>query len=282
MLVRTISAICALIVFLPAFIWSDSVIFVLAIAFLSALSVFELLRCTDQLKKPVISIPAVVMGLFIPFVCRFGVIFDVDYFSGRVFVTLLASSLIFFFLVIVSLIFSKDRSGMNDTISSAAICIYIVGGFSSILLLRDMKDGVYLYILPFLTSWGSDIFAYLVGRLCGKHKLAPEVSPKKTIEGSIGGVFGNIIFYVVYALIISSVANLQPNYVALVLTAVITSVIAQIGDLFMSLIKRHYGIKDFGKILPGHGGALDRFDSLIAVSPFLYLICTSNTFFVLF
>ncbi len=208
--------------------------------------------------------------------------FGADYFSGRVFVTLLASGLVFFFISVTSVILSKEDEDIHGVLSTVAICIYIVGGFTSVILLRDAEHGEYLYLMPFLTAWGSDIFAYLVGRFFGKHKLAPRVSPKKTVEGSVGGIIGNIIFYAVYAVVLSAAVSIQPNYPALILIAVITSVISQIGDLFMSLIKRHHGIKDFGKIMPGHGGTLDRFDSLIAVAPFLYLLCTASTFFSIF
>ncbi len=282
MLVRTISAIVALLIFLPAFIWSDTVIFVIALSFLSGLSVFELLRCTKHSKEPAVAAPALAIAVLMPFGIRYGRMLDSGFLNGRVYIFFIAMSLLFFFIAVTSLVLARKEVNVNETVSSVAVCLYIIFGFSSILLLRDTENGVYLFLMPFLTAWGSDIFAYLVGRLFGKHKLAPRVSPKKTIEGSIGGVFGNILFFIVYVFILSKTAGVQPNYVPVVVTAVITSVIAQIGDLFMSLIKRHYGIKDFGKILPGHGGALDRFDSLIAVAPFLYMLYVSNAFFKFF
>ncbi len=282
MLVRTISAIVVLTIFLPAFIWSDTVIFVVALSFLSGLSIFELLKCTNHLKKFTVSIPAMVSAVLMPFAIRYGGKFDEDFLNCNAYILLISISLLLFFAVVTSLVMARKEVNVHESISTAAVSMYIILGFSSILMLRDSENGAYLYLMPFLTAWGSDIFAYFVGKFCGKHKLAPRVSPKKTIEGSIGGIFGNILFFAVYAFVLSKTVNVQPNYIAIVIIAVITSVIAQIGDLFMSLIKRHYGIKDFGKILPGHGGALDRFDSLIAVAPFLYLLCVSNTFLKLF
>ncbi len=282
MLLRTISAICTLLIFLPAFIWSDTVILVIAMSFLASRSVYEMLRCTKLLKRKAVSIPAIGLAILMPFACRLGSFFGPDLFSDGILHAPMALALVFFFTVIISLVLARKDANLHATVSTAAMCIYITVGFSSMVLLRDLDNGEYIYWLPFMTTWGSDIFAYIIGRLFGKHKLAPRVSPKKTVEGSIGGMIGNIVFVLVYILIISNFTTVNPNYPAIIIVAIVTSIISQIGDLFMSLVKRNYGIKDFGRIMPGHGGTLDRFDSLIAVAPFLYLFYTSSHFFVLF
>jgi phosphatidate cytidylyltransferase len=119
-------------------------------------------------------------------------------------------------------------------------------------------------------AWFTDIFAYFTGRLFGKHKLIPDVSPKKTVEGSIGGMIFCSLAFVGYAAIYN--LWLMPesgdtiSYVLMALVGLVASVVSQVGDLSMSVLKRHYGIKDFGWIFPGHGGILDRFDSVLAVS----------------
>ncbi|MGL5315937.1 MAG: phosphatidate cytidylyltransferase [Peptostreptococcaceae bacterium] len=117
-----------------------------------------------------------------------------------------------------------------------------------------------IFIIAFLT----DTCAYFAGYLFGKHKLIPKVSPKKTIEGSIGGILGSTIGCVIFGYIF------KLDLTAMILIGSLGSVVAQFGDLFASSIKRYVGIKDYGKLIPGHGGILDRFDSVILVAPFVY------------
>ena len=114
--------------------------------------------------------------------------------------------------------------------------------------------------------------------MLGKHKLIPAVSPKKTVEGAIGGVVFCVLATVLFGFIIEKFFNTfgiaRANYLVLIIAGIFASVVSQTGDLIMSVIKRHYGIKDYGKLFPGHGGVLDRFDSVLAVSLILAVICT--------
>ena len=143
-----------------------------------------------------------------------------------------------------------------------------------IVYVRDFGDnGKYIYLLIFMGAWVTDIFAYFTGVFFGKHKLIEDVSPKKTIEGSIGGIVFCAISYVVLGLITDAFFGCQANLIFLAISGIIMAVIAQVGDLIMSVIKRHYGIKDYGKIFPGHGGMLDRFDSILAVTLGVSLMC---------
>jgi phosphatidate cytidylyltransferase len=135
-------------------------------------------------------------------------------------------------------------------------------------------------LTPFICAWSTDVFAYFCGRLFGKHKLLPDVSPKKTIEGSVSGVIFCVLSLLLYGFIINRMSNaFNANYLVLILAGLLTSVVAQIGDLSMSLIKRFYGIKDYGRLFPGHGGVVDRFDSVLSVSMVLLALCS---FFPLF
>ena len=118
----------------------------------------------------------------------------------------------------------------------------------------------------FAAPWVTDTFAYLFGRLLGKHKLIPEVSPKKTVEGSVAGIVFCMIYVILFGFVCSKIWGVTCNYAILAALGVLLSIVGQIGDLAMSVIKREYNIKDYGKIMPGHGGALDRFDSVLAVS----------------
>ena len=121
--------------------------------------------------------------------------------------------------------------------------------------------------IVFLISWGTDTFAYLFGIIFGKHKLCPSISPKKTIEGALGGIFGSLILLNLFNYFV-----LKNNIVFVTLSGIILSIVAQIGDLFASKIKREMGIKDFSNIIKGHGGFLDRFDSIIFVTPLVYIV----------
>jgi phosphatidate cytidylyltransferase len=123
----------------------------------------------------------------------------------------------------------------------------------------------------FIISWFCDTFAYYAGRFFGKRKLCPEVSPKKTVEGSIGGVLGGTVGVILWWIItpVKGISWYEPIILGMVGTAV-----SQIGDLVASSIKRHVGIKDYGKIMPGHGGILDRFDSILYTAPLVYYYIT--------
>lgn len=125
------------------------------------------------------------------------------------------------------------------------------------------KGSIYVWTI-FIVAFLTDTFAYFTGYLFGKHKLIPKVSPKKTIEGSIGGVIGSVVGCMIFGYLF----NLDMT--TMIVIGSIGSVIAQFGDLFASSIKRYVGIKDYGKLIPGHGGVLDRFDSVILVAPFVY------------
>ena len=139
-------------------------------------------------------------------------------------------------------------------------------------------DAIYFILLILCSAWGGDTAAYFAGRAFGKHKLAPIVSPHKTVEGAIGGIFGSVLAGVVLTLVYSFLSashnvitiQVQPrHYAILVVMGAIASVLGILGDLFVSSVKRQVGIKDYGTIFPGHGGILDRFDSVMFIAPFV-------------
>ena len=130
--------------------------------------------------------------------------------------------------------------------------------------------GKYLVWYIIFGACFTDIFAYFIGCKFGKHKLCPEISPKKTVEGAIGGIFGCIISLLVYTFALNKLCNFGINYISIGAIAVFVSIFAQLGDLVASSIKRNAKIKDFGNLLPGHGGVLDRIDSILFVSPIIY------------
>ncbi len=146
-------------------------------------------------------------------------------------------------------------------------------GFASLALLRDTSAA--LSLAPLVGAFMSDTGAFFMGKALGKHKLCPYVSPNKTAEGSIGGFIGSVAGMIIYHLIVKAAVSLDLGWTMIIVLGLVGSLLGQIGDLSFSVIKREYGIKDYGAIFPGHGGVLDRFDSVLFVSPAYYLIITA-------
>ena len=137
---------------------------------------------------------------------------------------------------------------------------------------RLLEGGVFTVWLVFICAWGCDTCAYCVGKLIGKHKMAPVLSPKKSVEGGIGGIAGAALIGVLYALAINHWGGAGADIVQYAVIGGAGGAISQIGDLAASAIKRYHNIKDYGKLIPGHGGILDRFDSVIFTAPIIYYL----------
>lgn len=158
------------------------------------------------------------------------------------------------------------------------LCMCIMAGLvvpyllSSLIRIHAMKTGKYMILIPFIVAFASDAGAYFAGRYFGRHKLAPVVSPHKTVEGAIGGVICAIAAMILYSLILSlpiEALNFNVNYLYAVIYGLLGSLAGIMGDLCFSIIKRQTGIKDYGNLIPGHGGVLDRFDSMMLVGPLM-------------
>ena len=162
----------------------------------------------------------------------------------------------------------------NQLFSAIFGIFYIPVMISFIFKTREaIAFGQWIAWLVYVSSWGSDTCAYAVGRLFGKHKLAPVISPNKSIEGSIGGILGSALIGVIFGLIMSNYTGKLENLVMVfAVIGGLGSVISQIGDLAASGIKRNYDIKDYGNLIPGHGGILDRYDSIIITAPIVYYL----------
>ena len=151
--------------------------------------------------------------------------------------------------------------------------VYAPVMLSCIYLVRSLPYGIYSVWMIFISSWICDTCAYIVGMLIGKHKMVPKLSPKKSIEGAVGGVVGAAIVGALYGyFVVESVITEQNVTWVFVLISAVGAVISQIGDLAASAIKRNHDIKDYGKLIPGHGGVMDRFDSVIFTAPMIYLL----------
>ncbi len=272
---RIITAIVLLCIFVPVLLFSDTIIFPIFVSAVSLMAVFEYLKCLGYDKKYALSAPAFLISVALPFLS--------EYKGGREYVSFVTT--IFFVYLFYLFTYAVLEHGKVPFATVGIIftgVLYIVCAMVSIMLLRRMVGGEYLYLLIFIGAWVTDTFAYFTGRFFGKHKLIEEVSPKKTVEGSIGGIIFCLISYIIFGYIVKVASGAEPNYIALALSAIVISVVSQIGDLIFSLIKREYGIKDYGKIFPGHGGMLDRIDSIIPVSILLYILVSIGGSFSFF
>ena len=174
--------------------------------------------------------------------------------------------IIAFMIFMFVYVFNYPRFHAEQVMPAFFGVVYVAVMLSFIYLTRNLPDGKFLVWLIFLCSWGCDTCAYCVGMLIGKHKMAPVLSPKKSVEGGIGGVAGAALLGVIYA---AATGGPMAEYA---LICAVGALISMVGDLAASAIKRNQNIKDYGKLIPGHGGILDRFDSVIITAPVIYYL----------
>ena len=257
---RIITAIIAAACFIPFVIYGN-LPFTILVYLIAAVGLYELLRMNGI---SILSIPGII-GILTVFAIllpeKYTIkLMDLTAYSKLEFL-MIAVILLLIYTVIVKNHFTFDQVGF--ILVSA---LYVGIGFYYFIETRNA--GLQFIIFALLVVWTTDSGAYFVGRKLGKKKLWPEISPNKTIEGFVGG----IIVAVVFACIMQFIYPLTDSWLALIVMTIIASIFGQLGDLVESAIKRHYDVKDSGKILPGHGGILDRFDSLLFVLPLLHFL----------
>lgn len=167
--------------------------------------------------------------------------------------------------------YSKERMEFEPVVMVLFAGFVLPMLFSSLLRIDMMEDGNWLLLIVFIIAFASDSFAYFAGMFLGKHKLAPVLSPKKTIEGSAGGFIGTIACMLIYGLILQ-LNGFAVNFVVIAIYGFLGSLVGQLGDLSFSAIKRLHDVKDYSNLIPGHGGILDRFDSMLFVAPAVELL----------
>lgn len=261
----TVAAVAVPLVFIVLFFLPQIVLTIL-LCLISALTTFEFIRAVMPGRvESRLTIYALVFAALVPLATHFG--------GGVLHLAIL--------LVMILLYFSDCflTYTEEDHLSFVEIAAFLFGAFlipymlSSLILLKGMENGKYCALFPIIAAFLSDSGAFFVGVLFGRHKLAPLISPKKSYEGCIGGFVFAIGFMLIYGLILRAL----DFTVALSVFAVygfLGSLVTQIGDLAFSLIKRECGIKDYGTLLPGHGGALDRLDGLMFAIPLMYILLT--------
>ncbi len=274
--------------------------FAAALALFAFIATYEMLRVLGTEKNYLISVPSYIMALALPlgtyFACPENSAVNVKRYLLGVAAVFFGFLIYMFFLAVLlrggrSAVtaaeadgskrknpFVMDFSKISEVFTSLT---YIICSFTALGVLPYINNGgIWNLSLVFLAAWGTDVFAFFVGTFFGKHKLIPEISPKKTVEGAVGAVIIDIGAFILFGFIVGRAAphfvssyTVTPNYLVLALCGLILSVVSQLGDLVASLIKREHGIKDYGNLLPGHGGMLDRFDSVLSVTTVLMIIC---------
>lgn len=248
-------------VFLPPVVWT------LVVALIAAMAAYELLRATGEGKVSApMKVIAIAAAALIPIGCWQG--------KGAVVIGVAAFMVMIcsFWCAIHAYDESNGSIGVYHVLLTLFGGVVIPAGLSSLVALKCMEQGRFLVLFAVLLTFITDGGAYFAGVFLGKHRGITKVSPNKSLEGYIGGLVTGIIFAVVYGLVISAILDLPVNYVSLGLSGLIGALVTELGDLSFSFVKRQYGVKDYGNLLPGHGGMLDRFDSMIFCGPVVLFI----------
>ena len=266
MLVRILTAVVGLPLLLAVVFLLPSVATAILFALACMIAAYEMLWRTGLLKHKRIVVYTALMAAFVVMWswCK-----ACSIFSGEI---LWASMLLAVFLF-ASLIFCELLAGHKE-IKFSSLCVAFFSGLiypflmGALVRLRGMEEGVYYILVAFIISMVADSGAYFAGRAFGKHKLAPVISPKKTVEGAIGGVILNILGMILYTFILNKCFGFtQVNYFYAAIYGFVGAFGSMLGDLTFSVAKRQVGIKDYGNLFPGHGGILDRFDSTMICAP---------------
>jgi phosphatidate cytidylyltransferase len=178
----------------------------------------------------------------------------------------------FLILLMAVYVFTYPRYRADQVTGAFFSVVYVAVMLSCIYQIRIMEDGVYLVWLVFFASWGCDTCAYCVGKLFGRHKMSPKLSPKKSVEGAIGGVAGAALLGAIYGAAIGGHLSGGSYVLEFAQICAVGGLISMVGDLAASAIKRNYDIKDYGTLIPGHGGIMDRFDSVIFIAPVIFFL----------
>lgn len=224
---------------------------------LSAIGAYELMWRTGLVRHPRLLTYAMVFAFLMPLWCHF----------GKVYLWALLGILVYSCLLYAEVLASHGKLSYKQVAVAVMAGIWVPFLLNALVRIHGMQKGRFLILIPFVLAFLSDTGAYFAGRAFGKHKLAPVISPNKTVEGVVGGVLGAIVGMVLYCVVLQFIFQFQVNYLYAAIYGLTGSLAAVFGDLSFSAVKRQTGIKDYGNLIPGHGGVLDRFDSMTVVAP---------------
>lgn len=261
MLKRTISAVVGIIM-LGYIINAGGWVFFLTISFLNLFAIYELQRAFKRIDIHITTIYIYIFTLI--------QLFFANHIPRLNFLIIPLNLFLFLILIFIYSIIDDNKNHMIDIVFSIFSYLYTSMLFMYFILMRNLFNGIYFIWWVFITTWACDTGAFFTGILWGKNKLSPKISPHKTLEGSIGGIAFSIAASIIYAkLILPEIVLFDSLTIGFLI-----GIFSQIGDLSASLIKRYCNIKDFSKIIPGHGGILDRFDSTLFSFPVAYYYIT--------
>ncbi|WP_047984851.1 phosphatidate cytidylyltransferase [Ornithinibacillus californiensis] len=258
---RILTGVIALVLFIPFVIYGD-LPFTVVIYLLATIGLYELLKMHKiTWHSPAGLIAFLLLWLLLsPSIAEY-VAFMIPTYSVQIMIVLVLILLAYTVLL-------KNKFTFDDVGFVLLAVLYVGMGFFYFLETRNSTDGLAHVFFALLLIWSTDTGAYFTGRALGKHKLWPEISPNKTVEGALGG----IVLAIIVGIVFDVIYQFPYGIITIIVISLLVSVFGQIGDLVESAFKRHYNVKDSGTILPGHGGILDRFDSAIFVFPVLHLI----------
>ena len=249
-----------LVVVLAALLLATPTVLTGAVVVISLVGLYEFYKATGLWSKKAICGVGFLAAILMPFLHKcVGSEFYMPLLYG------------FMFLLFLSMLIQHKTVSVTDAAMVIFSVIYVPYFLTNLLYIRELDCGNVLIWIPFVGAFLTDTCAYFAGVFLGKHKLCPNISPKKTIEGSIGGILGCMGACMLYGYILQSAWGMDVNYLNLAIIGIIMAIVSQIGDLSASIIKRKFGIKDYGKLFPGHGGILDRLDSVIMIAPVVYI-----------
>ena len=249
---RIATAVVALALFVPVLYFAGTWVYPAVVALLGVVAVWEMLGCIGVRARLFLSLPSALLAVAAPLLARFCP------------VALYPLYLVYGLYLLFASVLFYSKTEFVTLAKTAFTMLFVTFGFASLVLVRDAEP--LRYLLIFVAAWSTDTFALFAGKLFGRRKLCEHISPKKTVAGAVGGVIGCIAAFAVYALAVGLLYDIWEtweNYLLLALLAVCGSLVSMLGDLAASVIKRAFGVKDYGNIFPGHGGVLDRFDSIL-------------------
>lgn len=259
---RIIAAVALLPLLLGIVLFLPKICTVVLFGLMAAIGAYELLHNTGLVKHNRLVFYAVIMALF---VSLWGS-------TVTAYPVILFGMLAFFAILFGELMRNHTEVRFQDLAYTFVAGIILPYLLSAVVRIHSQEAGRYLILLPFVVAFLSDTGAYFTGYFLGKHKLAPVISPKKTVEGLVGGVVTAILGVIIYCLVLKGSFAFQVNWIYVPVYGLLGSLAGVFGDLCFSVIKRQTGIKDYGNLIPGHGGILDRFDSMIVVAPLVELL----------
>ena len=268
MLTRIISGAVGAALLAVVLYFHDTLLLPIAVAAMIAVMLFELIRAVKLEKCLPVLIPAELCGIVLPLIYS---LLSKDGTTELYHIISFTITLAAAFIIFITWLRKHKDIRYEQVFFVLASMVFVPQAMTTMIRIEstDSKNGLFLLIMALCGAWIADTGAYFTGVAIGKHKLCPEISPKKTIEGFIGGILTTAI---VYAVAFSLYFGFTPARAAIAfVTGAFCAVVGAIGDLSASMVKRQIGFKDYGKIMPGHGGLMDRFDSVLFVLPTFYV-----------